>query len=142
MAEINRFEIGGIFYDCEDTDAQNKMAELAGVQRPMYARAEYIALVTVNDTTEKTVYTASRKCQLSIHGFAADAEGQTVSRVVSVFVNGTQLEALGVNGPYPGSWSLGTYMLFPGDVLSVRKVEASGNSVSIDGVAIPFGPAS
>ena len=141
MAAINRFEIGGIFYECEDSDAQNKITALQQLQRPLYSQREVVPNTVITGVQPTTLYTATKKCVVHLGAFPADHAGEIISRGIEVIINQQPVMSCGTDSQSPGGWFMGSYELYPGDVLAVRKLSNEGNGVYVGGSAIPYGPA-
>jgi len=141
MANVNRFEIGGIFYDCEDSDARNEIEALQQKQRPLYTQREVVPDTVITSVQPTTLYTATKKCVVHLGAFPADHVDETISRGIELIVNQRPVMSCGTDSPNPGGWFLGSYELYPGDVLTVRKLSDQGNGVTVMGSAVPYGPA-
>ena len=138
MATTNKFEIGGIFYDCEDTDARNKMTALQRQGNLNYSAVAYPQRVVLSDVTEHQIFTATERCQIQIRSFPTEAPTDTDSRAVYVKVNGALMGAFGNDSAYPGTSMLGTWQLSPGDVVVVQRVGAGAHPVAVDATVIPY----
>lgn len=138
MAEINRFEIGGIFYDCEDADAQDKITALQRQRDLNYSAVTYAERVILSDATEHRVLAADKRCQIQIRSFPTEGPEDRDSRAVYVKVNGALMGAFGNDSSYPGTSMLGTWQLSPGDVVVVQRVSAGVHPVAVDATIIPY----
>lgn len=138
MAEINRFEIGGIFYDCEDADAQSKITALQRQMDLNYSSAENVAGMELNDNTQKVFFTAQKRGVLFVRAHATTQDTTPQDRYVNTYVNNTPLFGIGNLAAYPGVWTIGQFQLRPGDVLSVQKNSPSSPPVTVAGTFVPY----
>lgn len=138
MANVNRFEIGGIFYDCEDSDAQSKIAALQRQGDLNYSAATYPERVVLSDTAEHRVFTAGGRCQIQMRSFPTEGAENFDSRGVYVKISGALMGAFGNNSAYPGTITLGTWQLSAGDVVVVQRVSAGAYPVAVDTTIIPY----
>ena len=138
MAVINRFEIGGIFYECEDTNAQDKISALQRQRDLNYSAVTYAERVVLSSTDERRVLTAGGRCQIQIRSFPTEGPADPDSRAVYVKVNGFLMGAFGNDSAYPGTTVLGTWQLSPGDTVDVQRVSAGAHPVAVDAPIIPY----
>lgn len=138
MAAINRFEIGGIFYDCEDSDAQSKIAALQRQRGLDYSAVTYAERAVLSDTAEHRIFTATGRCQIQIRSFPTEVPADADSRAVYIKVNGVLMGAFGNDSPYPGTSMLGTWQLSPGDIVVVQRANAGVHPVAVDATIIPY----
>lgn len=138
MAKVNRFEIGGIFYDCEDADAQNKITALQRQGNLNYGAVSYAQRAVLSNTTEHQIFAATERCQIQIRSFPTDTPEDADSRAVYVKVNGALMGAFGNDSAYPGTSMLGTWQLSPGDTVVVQRVGAGAHPVAVDATIIPY----
>lgn len=124
MANVNRFEIGGIFYDCEDTDAQNKITALQRQRVLNYGATTAQPTPQIETTNPVNVLTAGERLQLRICSDTSEVyETQSVRRF-SIRVNGTEVARAGSDAPYPGAVLMAELDLSPGDVVSIAKADS------------------
>lgn len=138
MATINRFEIGGIFYDCEDLDAQNKITALQRQMDLNYGSAQNVSAMELADNTQKVLFTAQKRGVVFTRAYATVQDDTPQDRYVNIYINGTPLFGIGNLAAYPGVWTLGEFPLKPGDVLSVQKNSASSPPVTVGGTFVPY----
>ncbi len=121
MAEINRFEIGGIFYDCEDADARSEIASLQRQSRLNYSQIQSGGPLPIQSVTPTVVHTATKHVKVYVYVPIPYDESMTAARTMRVWINGQAVVEAGGTAQYVGPWTMGDFDLWEGDVLSVSK---------------------
>lgn len=123
MAEINRFEIGGIFYDCEDEDARGEIASLQRQRGLNYAATIKQYTPQIETTAPVNVFTAGERLQLRIYTDTTEVSETPSIRRFSIRVNGVEVATAGPDAAYPGAVLMIELDLLPGDVISIAKAD-------------------
>lgn len=138
MATINRFEIGGIIYDCEDADARNEITALQRQGDLNYSNVTYIPAEALSDTAEHRIFTANGRCQIQIRSFPTEGSANPDNRAVYIKVNGVLMGAFGNDSANPGTTMLGTWQLSPGDIVVAQRAITGVYPVAVEAIAIPY----
>lgn len=123
MAKIDRFEIGGIFYDCEDADAQNKITALQRQRVLNYGATTAQPTPQIQTASPVNVFTAGERLQLRICSDISEVYESPSVRRFSIRVNGTEVAWVGSDASYPGAVLMAELDLSPGDVVSIAKAD-------------------
>ena len=138
MAEINRFEIGGIFYDCEDEDARNGIASLQRKSRLNYSEIESGGPLLIQTVAPTVIYTATKHVRVYVYVPGPYDETLTAARTMNVLINGQLITQAGGTSQYVGPWQMGDFDLWEGDVLSMSKVAESFGANQVAWKVVPY----
>lgn len=138
MAEINRFEIGGIFYDCEDEDARNEIASLQRRSRLNYSQTESGGPLLIQSTTPIVIHTATKRVRVYVYVPGPYDESLTAARTMNVWINGQFITQAGGTSQYVGPWQMGNFDLWEGDVLSMSKAAEGFGANQVAWKVVPY----
>lgn len=138
MAMINRFEVGGIFYDCEDSDAQDKITEIQRQRALRYADFQWEQEKVVSNGSPQNYGPFAKRGMAILRASPASGDPGTGQRNLRIKVNGSQITILGGPNQNPGIWLLGNYPLKPGDIITLEAFDASSLPATVHCTFIPF----
>lgn len=138
MATINRFEVGGIFYDCEDSDAQNKITALQRQRVLNYAGFQWEQEKTVSNGNPQSYGPFTKRGMAILRASPASGDPGTGQRNLRIKVNDSQITILGGPNQNPGIWHLGNYPLKPGDVITLEVFDADTLPAIVHCTFVPF----
>lgn len=138
MAEINRFEIGGIFYDCKDGDARNEIASLQRKSRLDYSQTAQGGLLEVPTAAPVTVYAATGHVRVYVYVQYPYDESVVAARTMRIFINGQLVMRAGGTAQYVGPWTMGEFDLWEGDVLSIGKEQDGYGTNTVSWTVTPY----
>ncbi len=138
MAGVDRFEIGGIFYDNEDTDARAQIAALQRQSRLDYSQTASGGPLLIQTATPVPIYTATKHVKVYVYVAIPYDESSVAARTMRIWINGQVVVEAGGSAQYVGPWSMGDFDLWEGDVLSVSKLAEEFGANQIAWRVIPY----
>lgn len=136
MAVIDRFEIGGIFYDVQDTAATNKNVQQDAEIGSLQTRVSAVEQKTAVPNACLTVEVRSFVTEVNTRTWTAPASGiikafamkTTSGNTVRLKLNGNLVDS----APYHGTDAGGTQLDFPFFAVTLSTRVNSGDQIVVD----------